>query len=666
MLSPLTRLGGRSSPTIASSSESQSPQQMQMQQLPRPTTSASKEATHAELSGADDALASSNQPAAAGVPPPPTAAAAATTTAAAAAVVTPPGRPGPVLLFGVDFSRPDIEVATECGILLLWLVSGLLVTILPVSTGWTFLAFCAGLGAFGAYLRFWFAPLNKGLPAHFPGRTVWAKLGLADGAFPWGTFIVNMGGTWLLAVIMVLAKFVVSYHDHLSLALLYGVGTGFCGCLTTMSTFVLELHRLPRRAGYIYGVASFFVAQVGWGIIFDAYAMQAGRAAANLAIDAPTMAFCPNFVSVCNSLLTHVNCSAVARTSQGCTDGTSMATWVGVCACGTFDASVRVQELLIDSQARLNVTGSLVAVWPTAGDGGGGVEPETAIDMCISFQNLCDHTLQRINCPAPLRVNNPCGRLGISNFLGICECGLMLQGDTRVAELIIDALAYRRYDMLPYGGYLSAPVPASFCAIYEDVCRKHLSHVQCPPSARTVYSCDVPGDLTTFNGVCACGINYDPLPSGRLSEVIMDSMIKPNWWPRMVRLSPAAAATAGGAVVSVAQYDACGSFDALCGYFMEIFGCPAAAQTVQGCALPTGVPPRPFVLDTDWTGLCMCGTLDASGRMGEYVFDGILSYVMVPYQYIPPPIAPFNLLVASNPFRPLLTPASIIPGFNTP
>ena len=31
---------------------------------------------------------------------------------------------------------------------------------------------------------------------------------------------------------------------------------GFCGCLTTVSTWVVEIDTLKRRAAYLYGVAS--------------------------------------------------------------------------------------------------------------------------------------------------------------------------------------------------------------------------------------------------------------------------------------------------------------------------------------------------------------------------------------------------------------------------
>ncbi len=39
-----------------------------------------------------------------------------------------------------------------------------------------------------------------------------------------------------------------------------GIEDGFCGCLTTVSTWVAELAALRRRHAYIYGATSFLVA----------------------------------------------------------------------------------------------------------------------------------------------------------------------------------------------------------------------------------------------------------------------------------------------------------------------------------------------------------------------------------------------------------------------
>lgn len=47
---------------------------------------------------------------------------------------------------------------------------------------------------------------------------------------------------------------------------LQGVQHGFCGCLTTVSTWVVELHSLRRKHAYFYGTASVRVALSSLGI----------------------------------------------------------------------------------------------------------------------------------------------------------------------------------------------------------------------------------------------------------------------------------------------------------------------------------------------------------------------------------------------------------------
>lgn len=108
----------------------------------------------------------------------------------------------------------------------------------------------------GAYIRWHLAPLNS-LFTNF-------KL---------GTFIVNVGGSWLLGATIV-AKAHLSTQlgaDHLALMALSGFGTGFCGCLTTVSTFAVELSTLPLRWSYVYAIASILSAQLGLLIIKGTY-----------------------------------------------------------------------------------------------------------------------------------------------------------------------------------------------------------------------------------------------------------------------------------------------------------------------------------------------------------------------------------------------------------
>lgn len=82
--------------------------------------------------------------------------------------------------------------------------------------------------------------------------------------FPLGTFCVNMFGTMVLAVAWDLQRLpgrgasAAIGGSIVPCQILQAVEDGFCGCLTTVSTWVLELSTLRRRHAYQYGVASIF------------------------------------------------------------------------------------------------------------------------------------------------------------------------------------------------------------------------------------------------------------------------------------------------------------------------------------------------------------------------------------------------------------------------
>lgn len=60
-----------------------------------------------------------------------------------------------------------------------------------------------------------------------------------EGAFPWGTFVINITGSLFLGLITGAAL----YHSFPSTPKVW-LGTGFCGAYTTFSTFTFETIRL--------------------------------------------------------------------------------------------------------------------------------------------------------------------------------------------------------------------------------------------------------------------------------------------------------------------------------------------------------------------------------------------------------------------------------------
>lgn len=94
-----------------------------------------------------------------------------------------------------------------------------------------------------------------------------ARAGLAEtvprtpGAWPWATFIVNLAGAFVLGWLLTrLAE-----RTAPSRYWRFLLGTGFCGALTTFSTFQLETFEFVRR-GDIALAIGYPVASIGAGM----------------------------------------------------------------------------------------------------------------------------------------------------------------------------------------------------------------------------------------------------------------------------------------------------------------------------------------------------------------------------------------------------------------
>jgi CrcB protein len=94
-------------------------------------------------------------------------------------------------------------------------------------------------GGLGTCVRWWLSRWIDSQP--------WAH------GLPWGTFLINVSGSFILgiAAVLILERLP---PEHLNWYLL--VGTGFCGGYTTFSTFELETFRLIRDGSWLLALAN--------------------------------------------------------------------------------------------------------------------------------------------------------------------------------------------------------------------------------------------------------------------------------------------------------------------------------------------------------------------------------------------------------------------------
>jgi CrcB protein len=75
------------------------------------------------------------------------------------------------------------------------------------------------------------------------------------GGFPYGTLLVNIGGSFLLGFLVALSL----HRATLSPELLAFFGAGFCGAFTTVSTFTVETIQLSQTSGVGLSIFNIFL-----------------------------------------------------------------------------------------------------------------------------------------------------------------------------------------------------------------------------------------------------------------------------------------------------------------------------------------------------------------------------------------------------------------------
>jgi CrcB protein len=101
-------------------------------------------------------------------------------------------------------------------------------------------------GAIGTNARYWLG--------YWLGEASWRAHSEWLSAFPLGTFVINVTGSFVLGLVGVV--FLQKMPDHRPWFLL--LGTGFCGGYTTFSTFEWETLQLLNTKSYALAAANVF------------------------------------------------------------------------------------------------------------------------------------------------------------------------------------------------------------------------------------------------------------------------------------------------------------------------------------------------------------------------------------------------------------------------
>ncbi len=107
-------------------------------------------------------------------------------------------------------------------------------------------------------------------------EAVGQALPTAQGAFPVATLVVNLGGAFILGLLLEVLVRAGDDHGWRRRARLLG-GTGFCGAFTTYSTLALETVQLVRRSDAVLATA-YLAASVTGGLLAAAAGITVGAA----------------------------------------------------------------------------------------------------------------------------------------------------------------------------------------------------------------------------------------------------------------------------------------------------------------------------------------------------------------------------------------------------
>ncbi|THV08485.1 hypothetical protein K435DRAFT_642022 [Dendrothele bispora CBS 962.96] len=94
--------------------------------------------------------------------------------------------------------------------------------------------------------------------------------------FPMGTFVANIGGTAMLAAFRVIQGIQNSHISSNACSILQGLDDGYCGCLTTVSTFAVEVLALKGWSRVRYVLMSWVLGQLLFLVILGPALLSGG------------------------------------------------------------------------------------------------------------------------------------------------------------------------------------------------------------------------------------------------------------------------------------------------------------------------------------------------------------------------------------------------------
>ncbi|KAJ3329323.1 hypothetical protein HDU76_008138 [Blyttiomyces sp. JEL0837] len=450
-------------------------------------------------------------------------------------------------------------------------------------------------GPVGSLVRWQLAKLNK----------IWPN------SFPIGTFLANVGGTVILAVVnLTLIRVDGEHLSPIIFSVMVAVSDGFCGCLTTLSTMANELINLPVHKGIMYAGTSILISQIAIGALIFPFALP--PTTTPVLVPTVPISYCPSFTSSCNQFLIMIGCPTSQSVNIGCSG--NEATFVGSCMCGKLDASTRISESLIDNQLKPFIPRAMNTTFVKAGFAGG----------------------QTVNGPAPVAAgkdanalvayNKPLRRDGAVSARFVKQKGFAVDATTtsvltssKTGSTMMPTTVAGTGENNGNKGSKSPAVQkallavlpniaaaqhltSDMCTIYPAACSGLMDQIRCPVALRNITGGCTDGTPATFTEGCLCG----GVDAGtRVRELLIDSQIKGDIPYLKIHQPPI---TANGNW-SMAM---CPSYARTCDTLMTKMNCPT--ELIQNVAC-NGTTPDTFV------GTCTCGQLTADERVREDLID---------------------------------------------